>query len=134
VADEASVRRAFAWHRIGRHEDARAALDGLGGTIGDPAVRYWRALFLARALDALARPREAAAAYRAALEAWPGAQTPAVALAALFQRQGQAVEARRWARQAAMTSPSAIDPWWQYWSGDLRLVPDWVAELRRAGS
>jgi hypothetical protein len=87
-------------------------------------------LFLGRVLEALSRPHEAAQAYRTAADLSAGAQTPSVALAALFHRQGQANEARRWARLAGATS--AVDPWWQYWSGDLRFAADWLSTLRRS--
>jgi tetratricopeptide (TPR) repeat protein len=132
VSEEAAVRRAFALHRLGRNEEALAALEDRGGADTDPIVRYWRHLFRGRVHEALGRPAQAAAAYRAAGDSWRGAQTPAVALAALFQRQGQAADARRWARVAGTTPASVVDPWWQYWSGDLRFVSDWLSELRRS--
>jgi hypothetical protein len=131
VAEEATVRRAFVLHRLGRDEEALAAL-GLENAPADSTVRYWRHLFLGRVLEALARPAEAAAAYRAAADDWRGAQTPAVALAALFQRQGRAADARRWARVAGTAPLEVIDPWWHYWSGDLRFLPEWMADLRRS--
>ena len=128
VREEALVRRAFSLHRLARNAEAAEALERLDRPLADPVVHYWRHLFLGRVLEALARPREAAAAYRAAADLTPGAQTPAVALAALFQREGQADEARRWARVAGATA--VIDPWWHYWSGDLRFVSEWLSMLR----
>jgi tetratricopeptide (TPR) repeat protein len=131
VADEARVRRGLLLHRLGRQAEALAALDVAPAAGADPAVDYWRMLFRGRVLQALDRPEEAAAAYEAAARGWPGAQTPAVALAALAQQQDRPDDARRWAALARTTSADTIDPWWQYWTGDFRFAGSWFDDLRQ---
>lgn len=134
IAFESAVRRAFSLYRLGRSAEALDLLGTPDEADADPVVRYWKQLVLGRVHEDLGHPDEAALAYQRALEIWPGAQTPAVALAVLFQRQGDAVRARQLARQAGSTSPTRLDPWWQYWSGDLRFVPAWLAQLRTGAS
>jgi hypothetical protein len=85
--------------------------------------------------DSSARGRsdEAAAAYRAALDTWPTAQSARVALMTLLlghgDRQGAATLA-----QATETAPDGqFDPWWTYWLGDYRVYPAIRAKLRELG-
>jgi len=132
LAPEANVRRAFVQHRLGRHNDALALLSKMAGDNPDTPVRYWRELFLGRTLEALSRPAEAALAYERAGALYPGAQTPGVALASLHQRQGEVDKAIRWAVEVRSAAAGRLDPWWQYWAGDLRRYPVWLAELRQA--
>ena len=131
LAAEVQVRRAFLRHRLGRHADALALLTKAADAGTDVTVQYWRHLFTGRILEALNRPAEAAPAYERANALVPGAQTPAVALASLYQRQGELGQARKWAA-AARTASRTEDPWWQYWVGDLRLYPQWLDVLRAA--
>jgi tetratricopeptide (TPR) repeat protein len=132
VAAEARVRRAFALHRLGRHAQALDALRTASALAADPSVRYWNQLLQGRVLDALGRTEDARAAYEGAGAMQPGAQTPRVALASLLQRAGQLTEARRWASAARSPEGAAtFDPWWQYWLGELRWVPEWMAAMRK---
>jgi tetratricopeptide (TPR) repeat protein len=132
VAAEARVRGAFALHRLGRHTQALDALRTASALATDPSVRYWNQLLQGRVLDALGRTEDARTAYEAASALQPGAQTPRVALASLFQRAGQPTEARRWANAARSPGSAAtFDPWWQYWLGELRWVPEWTAAMRK---
>jgi hypothetical protein len=131
VASEALVRHALLLHRLGRHAEALSRLDVAPPPGEAPDVAYWRHLFRGRILEALNRQADAATAYEDAERIWPGAQTPAVALAALYQRLDRPSDAQRWAAIALTRPSTAVDPWWQYWNGDYRLVPGWIAELRR---
>jgi tetratricopeptide (TPR) repeat protein len=133
VADEARVRRAFVLHRLGRQQEALAVLSSGSDQAGDPTVRYWRLLVRGRVLEALDRGPEALDAYREARVLSGGAQTPAVALAALSLRLGHVEEARRWAHAARVESATTTDTWWQYWF-DMRWIAGWVSELRRQPS
>jgi Flp pilus assembly protein TadD len=81
-------------------------------------------------LEALDRPDEARTAYERAAAIWPGAQTPAVALASLLERQGKRADAVKAAAAARRAPSEVIDPWWQYWSGDLRFFDQYLAALR----
>ncbi len=130
VAGEAAVRRALLLLRVDRPDDALAALDESDAATGDDAVRYFSALFRGRTLEHLARPADAAAAYERAAAIVPGAQTPAVALASLWQRHDRPAEALTWARRAMTTPAGTADPWWLYWRGDLRHASARLAVLR----
>ncbi len=131
VAAEAATRRALVLHRLGRHQAALEALDQADACPANPTVRYWTSLFRGRVLETLGRLDEARTAYEMAAAIWPGAQTPVVALAALLQRQGRVAEAIRAAEAARATPAGTINPWWQYWSGDLRFLDQWLGELRK---
>jgi hypothetical protein len=132
VAAEADVRRAWLLHRLGRTTEGLARLNAPAPGDEAPEITYWRRLFLGRMLESLNRLDEAATAYEEAERAWPQAQTPAVALAALYQRTDRPADAQRWAAIARSTPDTVIDPWWQYWSGDYRMLPVWLGQLRRS--
>jgi hypothetical protein len=85
-----------------------------------------------RALDAGGDPTAAIAAYERAAALQPHAQTPAAALAALCLRTGDRDAALHWADVARTTPADTIDPWWQYFTGDFRLLGGWVKDLREA--
>jgi hypothetical protein len=131
TADEARVRSAFVLVRLGRVPEAIARLDRVS-TGAEPAVRYWAALVRGRALDAQGDSAGAIAAYEQAAALQPQAQTPAAALAALCLRTGDRDRALHWAEVARATPESAIDPWWQYFTGDFRLLAGFVQDLREA--
>jgi hypothetical protein len=131
VADEAEVRAAFVLVRLGRAPEALARLDRVSAG-AEPAVRYWGALVRGRALDAQGDLAGASAAYEAAAALQPQAQTPAVALAALSLRAGARDAALHWAEVARTTPDAALDPWWQYFTGDFRRLAGLVGQLREA--
>ena len=131
-AAEATVRKAFLLHRLNRTDEALALLDGIERRTTDPAVAYLGLLFRGRILQVAGRPDEAVPAYQLALDTWPGAQAPAVALATLSLQQNRRDDALRWAALARSTPADRLDPWWQYWLGDARFLTSWLAELRRA--
>ncbi|MEO7192801.1 MAG: tetratricopeptide repeat protein [Vicinamibacterales bacterium] len=133
IAAEAKLRHAFVLHRLGRNAEALAMLAQVADVPQDVAISYWRELFTGRVLESVRRTDEAAAAYLRARSVLP-TQTPAVALAALYERSGDHSAALRWADEAKGPSAAPFDPWWQYWSGDLRRSSGWIAELRRAGA
>jgi tetratricopeptide (TPR) repeat protein len=131
TADEAQVRAAFVLARLGRVPDALARLDRVSAG-ADPTVRYWMALVRGRALDAQGETTAAIAAYERAAALQPRAQTPAAALAALSLRAGDRDRALHWADVARTTPADVVDPWWQYFTGDFRLLAGWVRDLREA--
>jgi tetratricopeptide (TPR) repeat protein len=132
VAAEAAVRRGLLLVRLDRADEALTALDEAEAAGGDDAVRYWTWLFRGRALERLERHVDAAAAYERAAVIMPAAQSPAAALASLWQRHDRPAEALSWARRAMNTPAGAIDPWWLYWRGDLRHSGERLAALRKA--
>jgi VWFA-related protein len=128
---EASVRQAFVLHRLGAHADAHALLETLAPS-GDATVDYWLALVRGKVLVGLNRLDDAASAYEAAAALAPGAQTPAVAMAAVRLRLGDREEALKWAALARSTPQDRNDPWTEYWAGDTRFLPVWLSALRGA--
>jgi tetratricopeptide (TPR) repeat protein len=129
TAAEASVRRGFLLFRLGRRAEALAVLTATGN-IADATLGYWAALFRGRVLETEGTPDDAAAAYERAAALFPGSQTPAVALASLWKRHDRPIDAGRWAAAVTSGQRAGLDPWWEYWSGDYRLLTTWVAALR----
>jgi tetratricopeptide (TPR) repeat protein len=129
---EARVRSAWTLVQLGRAEDALHRLDRADSG-ADRELRYWASLFRGRALDALARHRESAEAYRAALSTHPRAQTAGVGLAlALFRSDGVEGADRLARTLRASAGTPGDDPWWTYLKGDRRFVAGWMARLREA--
>lgn len=131
VAAEASVRRGLLLLRIDRAAEALVALDESDAAQGDDTVRYLSALFRGRTLEKLDRSVDAAAAYERAAAAMPGTQSPAAALASLWQRNDRPIDAQLWARRAITMPTNVLDPWWVYWRGDLRHASERLAALRK---
>ena len=131
LAAEAAARRGLVLSRLGRLDEALAAFDQADAADGDASVRYWTSLFRGRTLEALKRVAEAAAAYEHAATLAPHAQSPAVALASLWQRHDRPDEARRWAERALDAPGGFSDPWFLYWNGDLRFAGNRLDVLRQ---
>jgi hypothetical protein len=100
-------------------------------------VHHWT---LARLLDNVDRPADAAAAYRRALEFGPRSQAATIGLAAALQRAGRAEESAKAAADARamlVVSPAESatralgDLMPQFDRGDFRFVQQWLAEVRR---
>jgi tetratricopeptide (TPR) repeat protein len=130
TAPEAGVRRAFLLHRLGRNDQALAALDAVRST--DVEVTYWSWLIRGRVLGALGRTDDAARAYEQAAGAQPQAATPAVALAALLFGTERREEALHWAEIARTRPDRPLDPWLVYFGGDGRRLAGWLQALREA--
>src|SRR5437762_1347692 len=108
-----------------RLREVPAPVAGATCLVYAPQPHLTAQLFTGRVLEALNRPADAAQAYERADALYPGAQTPAVALASLHQRQGALDKAATWAARARSLELTAEDPWWQYFAGDLRFYPAW---------
>jgi hypothetical protein len=131
VGAEAAIRAAFIWHRLGNQARALEAVDRGLAASRDPVVSYWGQLVRGRVLAATNRLADSTAAYRQAAALVPGAQTPAVALAALALVDGDRDGAEHWASTARTgTGGDARDPWWLYWFGDVRMLDALVASMR----
>ena len=130
--EEATVRKSWLLVQLHRSPEAVDALEGLHAPIADPVVRYWRHIFLARALEDVNRIDDAAAEYNDALNVMPSAQTPAVGLIALEMRRDRRDEANRWASIVKSTPGGAIDPWPQYFFADFRFFKERLVALRKA--
>ena len=129
IEHEARVRAA--WVRLRTSpERALALLDGVTHPSKDPSVLYFAELVRGQTLRALGRSDAAAAAYRAALATWPGAQSARVALMTIQLTGGQHEEAWKLAELIQGAGDDQIDPWWTYEQGDFRLFRALRAVLR----
>lgn len=99
----------------------------------DARQAYLAALFLADLRERQDRPEEALAAYAAALQAWPGAQAPVVAMARLRVLTGAADAARALLAgiHAERDMRERSDPWLGYVGGQGWRLAGALAELQR---
>jgi tetratricopeptide (TPR) repeat protein len=126
---EARVRAAWMQMQLGRFEDALETIDEVDPG-DDRDLAYWAGLFRGRIDDTLGRHADAERAYRAALEARPGAQSAGIGLALTLFKMDRDAEADAAALQVRTGSTNAADPWWTYLSADQRFVDRWIGELR----
>jgi VWFA-related protein len=130
---EARVRAARFLHGLGNAERALDVLNGANRQPTDPEIKYLTELVRGQILRARGRHDDAAAAFRAALDAWPAAQSARVALMTLLLNRGQHEEAAALADAAQTASENEFDPWWTYWLGDFRGYPAILDKLRELG-
>lgn len=130
TATEARVRAARFLLALGERDRARAALDGIPAPAGDQQVRYLTHFVRGQLQRADGRPQEAAAAFREALELWPGAPSAQVALMTLLLQDGRRGEAAELARQVQTAPSDQFDPWWMYWLGEYRSYSATLDRLR----
>jgi tetratricopeptide (TPR) repeat protein len=99
----------------------------------DPRQSYLAALFLGDLRERQHRPEDAMAAYASALQAWPGAQAPVVALARLRVLTGAADAGR--ATLAGLNVERDMrersDPWLGYVGGQGWRLSGAIADLQR---
>ena len=127
---EARTRAARFLYGLGNFARALELINGATRPPPDPELRYYTDLVRGQILRALGRSDEAAAAFRAALAAWPGAQSARVALMTLLTNRGDREEAGRLAEAAQTASADQFDPWWTYWLGDYKSYPTILDTLR----
>jgi predicted Zn-dependent protease len=68
--------------------------------------------------------------YRAAVAAWPRAQSATLSLASLLFQGGRRAEAQELAASMLEASPQPIDPWKEYVHADNRFWPLLIGKLR----
>jgi tetratricopeptide (TPR) repeat protein len=130
---EARIRAARYLHGLGQSDRALTMVEGIRGVPSDLEIRYFAHLVRGQVLRTMGRLDDAATAFRAALTAWPGAQSAQVALMTLQAHRGNRDEAATLA-EAVQTAPvDQYDPWWMYWLGDYRVYPAISARLRELG-
>jgi VWFA-related protein len=133
TAAEARVRLAWFHYRHGEFQRALDVLEGAAGSSADLYVRYLVDLVRGQVLRALGRLDGAAAAFRAALTTWPGAQSARVALMTLLVSRGDRQEAGALAEATETAPDEQFDPWWAYWLGDSRVYAGLIVRLRELG-
>jgi hypothetical protein len=130
VLPEARIRSAWLQYRAGRMADGLALLEGVPPAADDPQLRYFHAIVRGQLLRAVGQVDAAADAFRAALTAWPTAQTARVGLMTLHVQRGEMSEAAALAEQVQTAGPGAQDPWWLFQLGDYRAYTALRARLR----
>ena len=127
---EARVRGARFLYNLGFHARALTLLTAGSTAKADQEVRYFSELVRGQILRALGRHDEAIAAFRAALAAWPNAQSARVALMTLLLNRGDREGAAALAVSTQTSTDEDFDPWWTYWLGDFRAYPAMLDRLR----
>lgn len=118
---EARVRLGHVLTLRGRADEAATVLGQVRDDDGaDPVVRYYRALFLGRALELTGRAADGRASYERAAALFPRAQSPRLALSQLAAEAGDSRTSRD-AVAAVLALPfeeqARADPWWVYYFG-----------------
>jgi tetratricopeptide (TPR) repeat protein len=129
IRAESLLRLGYLHLRLQHVEIAMEQFDEVLGMTSDPFL-----LYLAHFLGGVAREQQgdranAMAAYRAALEVRPRAQSATFALASLLFISGARDEAAGLI-EAAIAAPVADDPWRAYQSGDFRFWSERLAAVR----
>jgi tetratricopeptide (TPR) repeat protein len=126
---EANLRLGYLLERAGRFPDAIETL-GRVAPGDDPGQLYLSQLFLGWAYDGLDRTADAERAFRAAIDAMPGAEVATLALAVHLYERGRRDEADTLTDEMLGRQPRVIDPWRIYGYGDLRRWPALMDKLR----
>jgi tetratricopeptide (TPR) repeat protein len=129
---EAHLRLGHALLLLGKTEEADAALARALDATADPRWRYLAEMLRADAADAGGDRAAARRRYQAALEAWPEAQSPVLALSRLDASAGDWPAAQ--ARLAAFgprAGGRSEDPWWAYGFGQAWRIDAGLVALRR---
>jgi tetratricopeptide (TPR) repeat protein len=117
-----------------RREGARTALARTAVAerlTGDPFLVYVCRFFRARIHDRLNERPEAEAAYRSALEVYPGAHSASLPLAALLFLRGEETTARLLVNNALAASGTE-DPGRAYFLQDYWRLPKYIEQMRAA--
>jgi Tfp pilus assembly protein PilF len=116
----------------GKSEEADASLARASAETGDRRWRYLAEMLRADGADARGDRAAARRRYQAALEAWPDAQSPVLALSRLEASDGDWPAAQaRLAAFAPRAGGRAEDPWWAYGFGQAWRIDAGLATLRR---
>lgn len=128
---EARVRAAWLNYRAGKRDQAFELLGPPPAPgLPDLQLAYFYELVRGHLLRARGDSEGAAAAFQAALQIWPNAQSARVALMAVRLGRGDRQEAERLADAVLAASDTDNDPWPMFTLGDLRLYPAILADLR----
>ena len=130
---EARVRAARYLYALGEFDKALAVLNAASRKSTDKEVQYFGELIRGQIQKARGQHDDAAAAFRAALTIWPGAQSARVALMTLLVNRGDREGAAALAEAAQTASDDEFDPWWTYWLGDFRSYLAMLDQLRGMG-
>ena len=125
---EANLRLGHVKYRLGRYDEALAALSGVDRQTEDRAIIYLMHLFRGMALENRGRVDEARASYRQALALSPGAHSATLRLSALEFRYGRNDAPEALIASLLRNDDPRRDPWWSYYAGDWRF---WYPRIER---
>jgi tetratricopeptide (TPR) repeat protein len=114
---EARLRLGRALLVRGSVREAAAELRRANAAAPDDLMKYYGAMFLGAAEEALGNFDSAGDLYTRASDLYPNAQSPHVALGALARRRGDraaALSAMERVYDLAVAYPDGDDPWWTY--------------------
>jgi tetratricopeptide (TPR) repeat protein len=114
---EARLRLGRALLVRGRAREAAPDLRRANAAAADDLMKYYAAMFLGAAEEALGNFDAAGELYARASALYPNAQSPHVALSALARRRGDlagALAAMEQVFELATVHPDGDDPWWSY--------------------
>jgi tetratricopeptide (TPR) repeat protein len=134
VAAEAHVHLALLAIRFAEPEAALRHIAQAQALAHEPYLVFLSYLFTAAVRERQGQDGEAIAAYRAALNVFPRAQSATSLLAARLFGLGRQSEAAALADDFFKFYPGDLagDPWCTYRLGDYRLLPTYLAQLRAA--
>lgn len=116
----------------GKAVEADASFARASAETADKRWRYLAEMLRADAGDALGDRAAARRHYQAALEAWPDAQSPVLALSRIEASEGDWPAAQaRLTTLAPRNGGRAEDPWWAYGFGQAWRIDAGLAALRR---
>jgi tetratricopeptide (TPR) repeat protein len=130
VGGEAMMRMGVMLLQMGRREDALKHFDRAESLTRDRYVIYLVKYFRGRIAESQRNGEEAEAAYRAAVAAWPRAQSATLSLASLLFQNGRRAEAQALAASMLEANPQPIDPMREYVHADNRFWPLLIGKLR----
>ena len=129
---EAHLRLGHVLLLTGKVDEADAAFARATAETGDRRWRYLAEMLRADGADARGDRVAARQRYQAALEAWPDAQSPALALSRLDASDGDWPAAQaRLSTLGPRAGGRAEDPWWAYGFGQAWRIDAGLATLRR---
>jgi tetratricopeptide (TPR) repeat protein len=129
---EAHLRLGHVLQLLGKSDEADAAFARASDATGDRRWRYLAEMLRADGADAGGDRAAARQRYQAALEAWPEAQSPVLALSRLEASAGDWPAAQaRLAAFAPTAGGRSEDPWWAYGFGQAWRIDAGLATLRR---
>jgi hypothetical protein len=131
---EARLRLGHARGLRGRNSEAAAAYAAVTASDAPPNLRYLARVFAGALADEAGDAAAARRHYEAALQLYPAAQRPKLALSAACFAAGDRACADTWLeRSMAEVSPDRADPWWTYADGQAWLADRRLAALRARG-
>ncbi len=131
---EARLRLGRVTGLLGDHSRALDELKEAATAVSDDGLRYYARLFLGNEHEALGNYGEAKEQFEAAVDLFPGAQSPQIALCRLLRWTVGFPSAYAKARRVLLLPCAGIeraDPWWIYEVYQARDADERLADIRR---